>query len=161
MSITLNIPEVLASELTVEAQKAGLPLSDYLLTLLAAGRSAKSLPASAAWWPIGRRMALSATAPTSRIAKLMRVSCGGRRKVESGLTAAVSTGHRRSDRRSARICTGGGVVCWSHGVTAVTGLTVMELIQTRRTRGKCQGNKAGIAVSRGLACRGRVRAGVG
>ncbi len=48
MSITLNIPEVLASELTVEAQKAGLPLSDYLLTLLAAGRSAKSLPASGA-----------------------------------------------------------------------------------------------------------------
>jgi hypothetical protein len=54
MSITLNIPEALASELTLEAQKAGLALSDYVLSLLAAGRSAEPLPtagaALAAYW---------------------------------------------------------------------------------------------------------------
>jgi hypothetical protein len=48
MSITLDIPEGLVSELTVEAQRIGLPLSDYVVTLLATGRTAGSLPKTGA-----------------------------------------------------------------------------------------------------------------
>jgi hypothetical protein len=48
MSITLDIPEGLVSELTVEAQRIGLPLSDYVVTLLATGRNPKSLPKTGA-----------------------------------------------------------------------------------------------------------------
>lgn len=43
MSITLDIPEGLVSELATEAQRLGLPLSDYVVTLLATGRTADSL----------------------------------------------------------------------------------------------------------------------
>ena len=42
MSITLDIPEGLVTELATEAQRLGLPLSDYLVTLLATGRNTKS-----------------------------------------------------------------------------------------------------------------------
>jgi hypothetical protein len=48
MSITLDIPEGLAGELRAEAQRLGLPLSDYVVTLLATGRTAKSLPKTGA-----------------------------------------------------------------------------------------------------------------
>lgn len=48
MSITLDIPEGLASELATEAQRLGLPLSDYVVTLLATGRTAGSLPKTGA-----------------------------------------------------------------------------------------------------------------
>ena len=48
MSITLDIPEGLASKLTVEAQRRGLPLSDYVVTLLATGRTTGSLPKAGA-----------------------------------------------------------------------------------------------------------------
>jgi hypothetical protein len=54
MSITLDIPEALVSELTVEAGRAGLPLSDYVVTLLGTGRIAGPLPktgvALVAYW---------------------------------------------------------------------------------------------------------------
>jgi len=42
MSITLDIPETLVGELTVEARRLGLPLSDYVVTLLATGRTVES-----------------------------------------------------------------------------------------------------------------------
>lgn len=42
MSITLDIPEGLASRLAAEAQQAGLPLNDYVVTLLATGRTVDS-----------------------------------------------------------------------------------------------------------------------
>jgi hypothetical protein len=48
MSITLDIPEALASELTMEASRAGLPLSDYVVTLLGTGRIAGGLPKTGA-----------------------------------------------------------------------------------------------------------------
>jgi hypothetical protein len=48
MSITLDIPEGLVSELTVEAQQIGLPLSDYVVSLLATGRTAGSVPKTGA-----------------------------------------------------------------------------------------------------------------
>ena len=48
MSVTLDIPEGLGSELTIEAQRVGLPLSDYVVTLLATGRTAGSLPKTGA-----------------------------------------------------------------------------------------------------------------
>jgi hypothetical protein len=48
MSITLDIPEGLASELTAEAERLGLPLSDYVVTLLATGRTTESLPKTGA-----------------------------------------------------------------------------------------------------------------
>jgi hypothetical protein len=48
MSITLDIPAGLASELTAEAQRLGLPLNDYVVTLLATGRTAGSLPKTGA-----------------------------------------------------------------------------------------------------------------
>jgi hypothetical protein len=43
MSVTLDIPEGLACELAAEAQRLGLPLSDYMVTLLATGRATGSL----------------------------------------------------------------------------------------------------------------------
>jgi hypothetical protein len=48
MSITLDIPEGLASDLAAEAQRLGLPLSDYVVTLIATGRIAGSLPKTGA-----------------------------------------------------------------------------------------------------------------
>jgi hypothetical protein len=48
MSITLDIPEGLVSELAAEAQRLGLPLSDYVVTLLATGRTTGSLPKTGA-----------------------------------------------------------------------------------------------------------------
>ena len=48
MSITLDIPEGLADELTAEARRLGLPLSDYVVTLLATGRTVGSLPKTGA-----------------------------------------------------------------------------------------------------------------
>lgn len=48
MSITLDLPEGLAGELTAEAQRLGLPLSDYVVTLLATNRAAGSLPKTGA-----------------------------------------------------------------------------------------------------------------
>jgi hypothetical protein len=48
MSITLDIPEGLASELAVEAQRLGLPLGDYVVTLLATGRRIVSIPKTGA-----------------------------------------------------------------------------------------------------------------
>lgn len=48
MSITLDIPEYLAGELTAEAKRLGLPLSDYVVTLIATGRIAGSLPKTGA-----------------------------------------------------------------------------------------------------------------
>ena len=48
MSITLDIPEALVSELTVEASRAGLPLTDYVVTLLGTGRIAAALPKTGA-----------------------------------------------------------------------------------------------------------------
>ena len=48
MSITLDIPEALVGELTVEAQQAGLPLSDYVAALLATGRATGPLPQTGA-----------------------------------------------------------------------------------------------------------------
>ena len=44
MSITLDIPEGLVSELTMEASRAGLPLTDYVVTLLGTGRIAAARP---------------------------------------------------------------------------------------------------------------------
>jgi hypothetical protein len=48
MSITLDVPEALVGELTVEARRAGLPLNDYVATLLVAARTASSLPRTGA-----------------------------------------------------------------------------------------------------------------
>ncbi len=48
MSITLDIPEALVGELTVEARQAGLPLNDYVAKLLATGRTAGPLPQTGA-----------------------------------------------------------------------------------------------------------------
>ena len=48
MSITLDIPEGLANDLATEAQRFGLPLSDYVVTLLATGRTAGDLPKTGA-----------------------------------------------------------------------------------------------------------------
>jgi hypothetical protein len=48
MSITLDIPEGLVTEPETEAQRHGLPLSDYLVALLATGRAAKSAVKSGA-----------------------------------------------------------------------------------------------------------------
>jgi hypothetical protein len=48
MSITLDIPEGLASELAAEAQRVGLPLGDYVVTLLATGRGAAAGPKTGA-----------------------------------------------------------------------------------------------------------------
>ena len=48
MSITLDIPEGLVSELAAEAQQLGLPLSDYVVTLLATGRTTGFLPKTGA-----------------------------------------------------------------------------------------------------------------
>jgi hypothetical protein len=48
MSITLDIPEELASELAAEARQLGLPLSDYVVKLLAAGRTTGSPPKTGA-----------------------------------------------------------------------------------------------------------------
>ncbi len=48
MSITLDIPDELVSELAAEAQQLGLPLSDYLVKLLATGRTSGSLPKTGA-----------------------------------------------------------------------------------------------------------------
>jgi hypothetical protein len=39
MSIHLNLPEQLESELAAEAQRLGLPLDEYVLRLVAAGRA--------------------------------------------------------------------------------------------------------------------------
>jgi hypothetical protein len=54
MSITLDIPEGLVTELTTEAQRLGVPLGDYVVKLLATGRSAPPLPKTgaqlAAYW---------------------------------------------------------------------------------------------------------------
>ena len=48
MSITLDIPDGLVTELESEAQRLGLPLDDYVVTLLAAGRTTQSSPKSGA-----------------------------------------------------------------------------------------------------------------
>jgi hypothetical protein len=48
MIITLDIPEGLASELAAEAQRLGLPLGDYVVTLLVTGRSTASAPKTGA-----------------------------------------------------------------------------------------------------------------
>jgi hypothetical protein len=41
MSITLNIPEAVLSELTNEAERLGVPLHDYMVTILATGRASE------------------------------------------------------------------------------------------------------------------------
>jgi hypothetical protein len=48
MSITLDIPEGLASELTVEAQRLGLSLGDYVVRLLGTGRPTGVFPMTGA-----------------------------------------------------------------------------------------------------------------
>jgi hypothetical protein len=48
MSITLDIPDALVSELTMEAGQAGLPLGDYVARLLAAGRAGGPVPRTGA-----------------------------------------------------------------------------------------------------------------
>jgi hypothetical protein len=48
MSITLDIPEGLACELATEAQRPGLPLNEYVVTLLATSRTVGSLPKTGA-----------------------------------------------------------------------------------------------------------------
>jgi hypothetical protein len=48
MSITIDIPDELASELAAEARRQGLPLSDYVVKLLAAGRTTAALPKTGA-----------------------------------------------------------------------------------------------------------------
>jgi hypothetical protein len=48
MSITLDLPEELASELSAEAAQLGLPLGDYLLRVLAGGRTAGTTPRTGA-----------------------------------------------------------------------------------------------------------------
>jgi hypothetical protein len=48
MSITLDIPDGLVSELESEAQRLGLPLDDYVVTLLATGRAVQSSPKTGA-----------------------------------------------------------------------------------------------------------------
>lgn len=44
MSIVLNLPTELESELTAEAAQFGLPLPEYVLRLLAEGRAANPTP---------------------------------------------------------------------------------------------------------------------
>jgi hypothetical protein len=51
MSITLDVPEDLAQELAVEAGRAGLPLSEYALRLLATRRAAAQTPRPSSTWP--------------------------------------------------------------------------------------------------------------
>jgi hypothetical protein len=48
MSITLDIPEGLASELAAEAKRLGIPFGDYVVTLLSTGRRTASVPKSGA-----------------------------------------------------------------------------------------------------------------
>lgn len=48
MSITLDIPEDLVNDLAAEARRLGLPLSDYVVTLLATGRTTSALPRTGA-----------------------------------------------------------------------------------------------------------------
>jgi hypothetical protein len=44
MTITVDLPPELESELAAEATSLGLPLADYILRVLAAGRTAANLP---------------------------------------------------------------------------------------------------------------------
>ena len=53
MSLSLELPQDLEEELAKEAARLGLPLADYALRLLAAGRSKKDLTSGAelvAYW---------------------------------------------------------------------------------------------------------------
>ena len=44
MTLTLDLPEELETELTAEAQRLGLPLSEYARRLLATGRTPGPVP---------------------------------------------------------------------------------------------------------------------
>lgn len=48
MSITLDLPEGLVSELREEAERLGLSLGDYVVRLLATGRASGPLPTTGA-----------------------------------------------------------------------------------------------------------------
>jgi hypothetical protein len=48
MTLVLNLPSELERELVREAAQLGLPLSDYAIQLLAAGREPRSLPRTGA-----------------------------------------------------------------------------------------------------------------
>jgi hypothetical protein len=48
MTITLDLPEELETELSIEAQRLGLPLDEYVLRVLSIGRPAENLPKTGA-----------------------------------------------------------------------------------------------------------------
>ena len=48
MSITLDLPRELESELSAEARRLGLPLTDYVLRLLSSGRTMDNAPGTGA-----------------------------------------------------------------------------------------------------------------
>ena len=48
MSITLDLPQELESELSAEAGRLGLPLTDYVLRLLSSGRTVENMPGTGA-----------------------------------------------------------------------------------------------------------------
>lgn len=48
MTVTLDLPQKLVEELSAEAAQLGLPLSEYALRLLSAGRNRESAPKTGA-----------------------------------------------------------------------------------------------------------------
>jgi hypothetical protein len=48
MTLTLELPEELGSELATEADRLGLPLAEYAIRVLTAGRTASAAPKSGA-----------------------------------------------------------------------------------------------------------------
>jgi hypothetical protein len=56
MSITLDLPDELVSELSAEAARLGLPLSEYALRVLTTGRAVGNAPRGQGptWWLTGK-----------------------------------------------------------------------------------------------------------
>lgn len=54
MTLTLKIPQELERELSTEASRLGLPLSEYALRVLSARQAPVAMPRLArSWWPTG------------------------------------------------------------------------------------------------------------